>query len=119
MADKDLNKPPFFHPIHLLIHVMQEYFQTVNEFLKLEKIEFGGIKGRSLGEMVANIFNDFQEMMNKFSSSTYDPLDMDNHVSYVTVRNNNVCVTYNLGIIVDVFTLQWLSIVSLRVCSMQ
>ena len=59
---------------------IQDYFQTVLEFLKLEKVEFSGVKGRSLGEMVEQIYNDFQELMSKFTNSTYNPLDVNNKV---------------------------------------
>ena len=60
--------------------VSQEYFLTVLDFLKLEKVEFGGVKGRCLSEMVSQIFNEFQELMNKISSSSYDPLDLTSKV---------------------------------------
>lgn len=48
--------------------------------MKLEKMEFGGIKGRSLSEMVVQIFSDFQEQVAKFSNSTYNPLDLTDKV---------------------------------------
>ena len=72
--------PPSFSPPPPPPHYHQEYFQTVLEFLKLEKVEFGGVKGRCLSEMVAQIFNEFQELMNKIGSSTYDPLDLSSKV---------------------------------------
>ncbi len=52
----------------------QEYFLTVQEFLKLEKVQLGGNKGQSLNEMVEHVFAQFQEQITKFSNSTYDPL---------------------------------------------
>jgi dynein heavy chain len=45
------------------------------EYLKLEKVAFGGSKGQVLTGMVMNIFNEFNELMNKFTNSAYDPLD--------------------------------------------
>ena len=60
--------------------LIQDYFQTVLEFLKLEKVEFSGVKGRCLGEMIEQIYNDFQELMAKFTNSTYNPLDINNQV---------------------------------------
>ena len=50
------------------------------EFLKLEKIEFGGVRGWSLSELVVQMFNDFQELMTQFSSKPKDPLDLTNLV---------------------------------------
>lgn len=64
-----------------MLCTLQEYFQTVLEFLKLEKVEFGGTKGRELSEMVVNIFHEFQGVVNKLSHSTYDPLDVHCEVS--------------------------------------
>ena len=46
------------------------------EFLKLEKIEFGGCKGQSLGQMIGQIFNSFNELTKKFTFSSYDPTDL-------------------------------------------
>lgn len=48
--------------------------------MKLEKIEFGGIQGRCLSEMVAQIFTEFQELIGKISNNTYDALDVHNQV---------------------------------------
>lgn len=50
--------------------------------MKLEKIEFGGIKGRCLSEMVAHIFLEFQELASKFNTSTYDALDIHTKVCF-------------------------------------
>lgn len=51
------------------------------EFLKLEKIEFGGLRGRSLSEVVLGMFTEFQDMMTQLSAKSYDPLDNMNQVS--------------------------------------
>lgn len=58
----------------------QEYFQTVIELLKLEKIEFGGLRGHSLSELVVEMFTNFQELVTQLSSKSYDPLDPNNEV---------------------------------------
>ena len=49
--------------------------------MKLEKIEFGGIQGRCLSEMVVHIFTEFQELTGRFTNSTYSALDVHNEVS--------------------------------------
>ena len=66
------------------MHVLsvQNYFQTVLEYLKLEKVAFGGSKGQVLSGMVIDIFTEFTEMMNKFTNSTYDPLDATSDVRF-------------------------------------
>jgi dynein heavy chain len=45
------------------------------EFLKLEKIEFGGIKGKVLSAQTVQIFEEFQELYKVFTEFSGDPLD--------------------------------------------
>ena len=75
----------------LLLLLYQEYFKTVLEFLKLERIEFGGSMGQSLGKMVMKIFTEFTETMQKFAGNTEQPLNLESKVSkdWLTVFNNN------------------------------
>lgn len=58
----------------------QEFFHTVTELLKLEKIEFGGLRGRSLSELVVEMFSNFQDLVTQLSNKSYDPLDPNNEV---------------------------------------
>lgn len=39
----------------------QEFFETSLEFLKLEKVEVGGIRGKALSAEVVVVFNQFNE----------------------------------------------------------
>lgn len=55
------------------------------EFLKLEKIEFGGLRGRSLSEVVLEMFTEFQDLMTQLSAKSYDPLDSMDQVSGIIV----------------------------------
>ena len=52
--------------------------------MKLEKIEFGGVKGRVLSQLVLNIFEAFQEIYKVFGECTYNPLDPEEDVSIIT-----------------------------------
>jgi dynein heavy chain len=45
------------------------------EFLKLEKVEIGGLKGRLLSTKVAGVLGQFHEAFMVFGGITYDPLD--------------------------------------------
>lgn len=47
------------------------------EFLKLEKVEIGGLKGRQLSTKITNIFTDFNQHFSSFAAKTYDVLDPD------------------------------------------
>ncbi|XP_021937393.1 dynein beta chain, ciliary isoform X2 [Zootermopsis nevadensis] len=51
------------------------FFDTVLEFMKLEKVEIGGLKGRLLSSRVVAVFTEFTEHLSVFGSKTYDALD--------------------------------------------
>ena len=47
---------------------------------KLEKLEFGGVRGKSLGEQVVTIHQEFVNCWKIFKESTYDSFDVRNEV---------------------------------------
>uniref|UniRef100_H2ZKA8 AAA+ ATPase domain-containing protein n=1 Tax=Ciona savignyi TaxID=51511 RepID=H2ZKA8_CIOSA len=57
------------------LDIVMEFFVRSQEFMKLEKIEFGGVKGRVLSQLVLNIFDGFQDLYKVFGERTYNPLD--------------------------------------------
>lgn len=59
------------------LDTIQWFFNTVIEFNKLEKIEIGGIKGRSLSSRITGVFREFQQCFSMFSGKSYDVLDPD------------------------------------------
>ena len=48
---------------------------VATEFMKLEKIEFGGIKGKMLSSQVVQIWEEFNEHYKLFTERSYDSLD--------------------------------------------
>ncbi|KAL6263152.1 hypothetical protein P5V15_005953 [Pogonomyrmex californicus] len=52
-------------------------FDTVLEFSKLEKIEVGGILGRSLSARIINVFKEFQQLFVSFTVRASDVLEPD------------------------------------------
>ena len=48
----------------------------------MEKIEFGGIKGKVLSAQTVQIFDEFNELYKVFQEFTGDPLDPKEPVSY-------------------------------------
>lgn len=74
------------------LQTIRVLFETAEEFMKLEKVEMGGIKGRSLGAQVVSIFEEFQGYYAVFPQRTYDSLDplckafMDDYI----VFNNHI-----------------------------
>ena len=72
--------------------LLQELMNTALEFMKLEKIEFGGIKGKMLSAQVIHIFERFNETYKVFSEKSYDSLDPNSKVRYevvFTLKHNN------------------------------
>ena len=49
-------------------------------FMRLEKIQFGGVKGQSLSDLVEAMFAEFNDLMNDFVNRPEDPLDISNNV---------------------------------------
>lgn len=83
------NHPPIlwtFHPSAIFerfdsflerLTTIQWFFYTVIEFLKLEKVEIGGLKGRSLSSRITAVSVEFNQYFTIFASKTYDVLDPD------------------------------------------
>ncbi|RXM32245.1 Dynein heavy chain 11, axonemal [Acipenser ruthenus] len=54
---------------------VEDLFVNILEFQKLEKLEFGGIKGKVLSEQVSMMNDEFLECCKVFKDRNYDPLD--------------------------------------------
>ena len=54
---------------------IQEFCNTANQFLKLEKVEIGGIRGKVLTQGVQKIHDQFKENYSVFGSRNYDSTD--------------------------------------------
>lgn len=59
------------------LNTIQWFFCTVIEFLKLEKVEIGGLKGRQLSSRITSIYMEFNQYFAAFASKNYDVLDPD------------------------------------------
>ncbi|XP_062848433.1 dynein axonemal heavy chain 11 [Trichomycterus rosablanca] len=56
--------------------LLEDIFLTMNEFQKLEKVIFGGIKGRMHTEQVYLLYAEFQHLCQEILGSDCDPLDL-------------------------------------------
>lgn len=56
-------------------HVVQWFFDTVLEFMKLERVEIGGLKGRALSSRIITVSREFNDHFTVFATKTYDVLD--------------------------------------------
>jgi dynein heavy chain len=63
--------------------IKKDLFRSAIDFLRLEKVEFGGVKGKALSTKVFKIFEEFKEEFEKFSNKKYEPLDPDGKVGLV------------------------------------
>ncbi|XP_054832302.1 dynein axonemal heavy chain 9-like [Eublepharis macularius] len=57
------------------LHLVNDLLVTALDIEKLEKLEFSGIKGKSLSQQVLSMYEEFQEVYKVFSDRTYDCLD--------------------------------------------
>uniref|UniRef100_A0A673VKH9 Dynein axonemal heavy chain 17 n=1 Tax=Suricata suricatta TaxID=37032 RepID=A0A673VKH9_SURSU len=57
------------------IQTIEDLYKTAIEFLKLEKIELGGVRGNILGSLVTQIYDEVFELVKVFAECKYDPLD--------------------------------------------
>lgn len=67
----------------------QDLFKTAQDFLRLEKVEIGGVKGKALSARVVKIFEEFKEEFEKFNNKKYDPLDPKGEVIYLITQKIN------------------------------
>ena len=62
----------------------QDLFTNAVDFLKLEKIEYTGIKGKILSAQTFQLFEEFNELYKEFQEVTYDCLDPQDEVCQAT-----------------------------------
>ncbi|KAF2978603.1 hypothetical protein EK904_004180 [Melospiza melodia maxima] len=60
------------------LHVVKGLLSTALDLAQLEKIEFGGMRGKALGQQVLAMHEEFQECYQVFSERAYDCLDLAN-----------------------------------------
>ncbi|XP_071659373.1 dynein axonemal heavy chain 9-like [Patagioenas fasciata] len=60
------------------LEMVEDLLATSLDLMKLEKIEFSGIKAKTLGQQVLDMYEEFQEAYKVFSERTYDCLDLTN-----------------------------------------
>ncbi|KAM9845080.1 LOW QUALITY PROTEIN: dynein axonemal heavy chain 11-like [Aulostomus maculatus] len=58
--------------------MIEELFAAALDFVKLEKVELGGSRGKVLSEMVFSMTEEFHDHWRSLRESKYDPLDYNN-----------------------------------------
>ncbi|NWH56161.1 DYH9 protein, partial [Geococcyx californianus] len=54
------------------LEMVEDLLVTALDLMKLEKIEFSGVKGKALGQQVLDMYEEFQETYKVFAERTYD-----------------------------------------------
>merc|ERR1711911_244620 len=54
------------------LFTLEEFFLTAIQFLKLEKVEIGGIRGKALTTNIGKVYEEFKDLYGVFSNRTYD-----------------------------------------------
>ena len=57
------------------LDIVKEFFRTAQQFLKLEKVEIGGIRGRALSSRIGSVHEEF-----KVIASTSVPLNVSTYM---------------------------------------
>ncbi|XP_063077561.1 dynein axonemal heavy chain 9-like [Engraulis encrasicolus] len=60
------------------LQTIETLLLTAVDMMKLEKLEFGGIRGRALSQQVQWLHEDFMERLKVLTDTPYDCLDLDN-----------------------------------------
>ncbi|KAL7754360.1 hypothetical protein RI367_000341 [Sorochytrium milnesiophthora] len=64
------------------INTLSDLFETIVEFMRLEKVEVGGTKGKILSSQVMTIFNEFSNAFMAFKNIKYDTLALSSNASH-------------------------------------
>ncbi|XP_061775505.1 dynein beta chain, ciliary-like [Nerophis ophidion] len=86
--------------------MMQEMFAAALDFLKLEKIQVGGSRGKVLSEMVSRMSEEFHEGWRALRESKYDPLDYSDPVfvhQHQCFMEQNRAFEQRLGTLLNLF----------------
>ncbi|XP_023292211.2 dynein beta chain, ciliary [Lucilia cuprina] len=59
------------------LHTLEELFDTGRDFMKLEKITIGGLKGRQITAALEKILEEYNGFYREWSNIQYNPLDPD------------------------------------------
>uniref|UniRef100_A0A668A8S8 Dynein, axonemal, heavy polypeptide 9 like n=1 Tax=Myripristis murdjan TaxID=586833 RepID=A0A668A8S8_9TELE len=76
--------------------MIEELFATALDFLKLEKVELGGSRGKILSEMVFSMSEEFHDRWRALRESKYDPLDYTNDVRLAVISDISMLQMINL-----------------------
>ncbi|KAJ8011706.1 hypothetical protein DPEC_G00061030 [Dallia pectoralis] len=108
------NVKPWDFPSTLVFHrtdctldrllMIEELFVSALDFLKLERVEMGGTRGKMLSEMVFSMNEEFHDSWRTLRESKYDPLDYNKQdflVDYQRFMGQNRDFDLRLGAVLN------------------
>ena len=75
--------------------IKKNLFRCAIDFLRLEKVEIGGLKGRGLSARVVKIFEEFRDEFERLSRKKYEILSPDCEVNLLYLSNEYYVVSFN------------------------
>ena len=75
------------------LQLLQDFFLTTVQYEALEKIEVGGLRGKTLSHNVSQVNAEFSDLFYVFKSRTYDCLDPDEAGFIKDVEHFNLNIT--------------------------
>ena len=57
------------------LSTVKQFFDTAQQFLKLEKVEIGGIRGKALTTSINKVHEEFDGLYGIFAQRSYDSLN--------------------------------------------
>ncbi|KAL6489651.1 hypothetical protein MHYP_G00033920 [Metynnis hypsauchen] len=73
--------------------LLEDLFSAMLELQKLEKLIFGGVKGRTFTEQVSLLLSEFQQLCKGITDKDYDPLDLTSQA----VLGSERCLWFSLS----------------------
>uniref|UniRef100_A0A8B9CMQ0 Dynein axonemal heavy chain 9 n=1 Tax=Anser brachyrhynchus TaxID=132585 RepID=A0A8B9CMQ0_9AVES len=81
--------------------MVEDLLTNALDLMKLEKIEFSGIKGKALSQQVLDVYEEFQEAYKVFAERTYDCLDLTNTVGGTGLWEHQHHLLYMYGSLLE------------------
>uniref|UniRef100_A0A8B9E0C3 DYH9 protein n=1 Tax=Anser cygnoides TaxID=8845 RepID=A0A8B9E0C3_ANSCY len=81
--------------------MVEDLLTNALDLMKLEKIEFSGIKGKALSQQVLDVYEEFQEAYKVFAERTYDCLDLTNTVGGIGLWEHQHHLLYMYGSLLE------------------
>lgn len=99
---------------------LQDLFEIMLDFQRMEKLEFGGLKGKLYSEHAAQMYREYSNHCRAFKHSENNPLDLNSQVKlffiHISIVHQHFCEQLLHRFIMHNFTLVSIVIVIIVAC---